>query len=254
MNKPTAIILLAGSGTRLKPLTDNCHKSLLDVQGQSILQRQIASLQKQGIEDFAFVLGHRHKEVKSYIQKNFSQLKASFHLNEIPEQTNTAYSLLLALEKLQGSFLLLDGDVLLSQELYKIICQQTNDNLLLCETAPEKLDDEAVKVQIENISDAYPIITQIGKPVPMQQAAGESIGVGLYQADWNEALTHFLKEEMKNSENWKWYYEDAIQIILNENQSLSRLKLVSTGTEPWVEIDDHTDWNVAHSILWDSGL
>ncbi len=64
--RATTIILAAGQGNRLKPLTENTPKCLLKVGGLPILHRQIESLQKHGIKDIIIVVGFMSEMVKNF--------------------------------------------------------------------------------------------------------------------------------------------------------------------------------------------
>ncbi len=71
MSIQKAVILLAGTGSRLKPLTDSMHKALIPVAGSPILQHQIESLQAIGVTDFHLVLGHRANDIQKFITELF---------------------------------------------------------------------------------------------------------------------------------------------------------------------------------------
>lgn len=241
-----AIILLAGIGSRLKPITDTMHKALIPIQGRTILERQLEQLNCSGITSFHLVLGYRADDIQNFVKKKFPDLHVTFYPNENFAKTNTAYSLNLVLKTFAEPFLLLDGDVLLSESLTRALCRDTTENLLLCETDPAKLDAEAVKVR----AGASGTITEIGKQVALKEAHGESLGVGLYQKDWALALRAYLEHALQHEKNWNWYYEDAMQRMLAHDTAPSPLKILSTGNAVWVEVDDHADLARARSITW----
>jgi NDP-sugar pyrophosphorylase family protein len=62
-----AIILAAGYGNRMRPLTDNKHKTLLPVAGDTIIGRIMDTLSENGINDIVVVTGYRDKELKEYL-------------------------------------------------------------------------------------------------------------------------------------------------------------------------------------------
>ena len=68
---PVSVILAAGIGSRLSPLTDDCPKSLLTVGGSIILERMIRNCLSCGMSQFIFVLGHRADEIKKFVNKTF---------------------------------------------------------------------------------------------------------------------------------------------------------------------------------------
>lgn len=72
-NEITAIIPAAGKGTRMYPITNSLHKSLIHVNGKTLLQRSISILKKAGINRFIVVTGHKEDQVKNYIKNNLSE-------------------------------------------------------------------------------------------------------------------------------------------------------------------------------------
>ena len=71
IEKMKAVILAAGVGSRIKPMTDNCPKCLLKVGDYTILEMMISHIQNCGINEVVFVLGYLQKQIKDYVKKNF---------------------------------------------------------------------------------------------------------------------------------------------------------------------------------------
>ena len=65
-----AVLLAAGVGSRIRPLTDNSPKSLLDVAGKSILQRMLENVEAVGITDVIVITGYLEEQLKDFITKN----------------------------------------------------------------------------------------------------------------------------------------------------------------------------------------
>lgn len=234
-----AIILLAGQGTRLRPLTDNAHKALIDVGGKSILERQLHQLARLGITKAHLILGYRADEVRNFAHTVApNELTLSFAENARYTQTNTGASLLIALEEVRSDFLLMDGDVVMEDALLAQVLEPSDDCLLLCDMDRSKLDVEAVRFSV-TLSGK---INALSKHVPMSDSIGESIGIGLYKAAWREPLMQCLKASLNDSAKHNWYYEDALNAILSEQpNAFAPLKPIPTGSFHWVEIDDHKD-------------
>ena len=98
-----AIILAAGIGSRIQPLTDNCPKSLLKIYDKTILEMMISHIQDCHINDIVFVTGYLEEQIKEYVNINFPDLKAYFVTNEKYAETNTGFSLLLAKDFVENS-------------------------------------------------------------------------------------------------------------------------------------------------------
>lgn len=242
----TAVILLAGMGTRLLPLTQNQHKALIEIGGHCILERQITQLKNHGIKTIHLVLGYREQDIINFITaKNWSNF-VTLHHNTDYKNNNTGASLFITLPFLNDSFLLLDGDVMLEDQLLKPLIEDCTECRFLCDTDTSKLNSEAVRI----LADDAQHIQDISKHVPLNISAGESIGVSLYQKDWIEPLMQTLKTGLASAENHKWYYEDALHVILQSSQkTLSPLHIIPTGNFKWVEIDDHDDLARARKLF-----
>ena len=107
-----AIILAAGIGSRIRPLTDDCPKCLLKVGGVTILERMIANIQACGINEFIFVLGYLDYRIEQFVNATFPSLSAKFVVNYKYAKTNTGYSLMLTEPHTKGSgFVKFDADV-----------------------------------------------------------------------------------------------------------------------------------------------
>ena len=103
-----AIILAAGYGNRMKPLTDATHKTLLSVGGNTIIGRICDGLAANGVLDVAIVTGYRNDELQSYMRANYPHLHLEFVHNARYRETNNIYSMALAFEQMT-----IDDDIIL---------------------------------------------------------------------------------------------------------------------------------------------
>ena len=111
-----ALILAAGKGTRLKPLTNTKPKILLNFGNSNILDYLINCLNENNINDIYVVVGYRSDQIK----KKFKG-KVNFILNKKYNTTNSIYSLFLSKKKLNNSnFFLINGDILISKKYFNI--------------------------------------------------------------------------------------------------------------------------------------
>lgn len=90
-----AIILAAGVGSRIRPLTDNCPKSLLKIGETTIMERMLTNIQKSGINEVIIVLGYLEEQIKTFVNEHFPKLTVHFITNTLYASTNTGYSLML---------------------------------------------------------------------------------------------------------------------------------------------------------------
>lgn len=251
-----AVILLAGTGSRLKPLTDTTHKALLPIGSSTFLERMVDQLSQVGIKHFHLALGYRAHDIKSFAQQKFSDFPITFHNNPRYQTTNNAYSLHLVLNVRTeqcsvptkiDSFLLLDGDLLMSDALINNVIEQApQKSFVVCDTRKERLNEEAMKCLLNDQQE----VILLNKKIPLQQAQGESIGFAGFQKDWLETLKTKLKNTMQDVEKQKnWYYEDVIIDVLATQQAPSPLKCIPTKDEIWTEVDSLQDYEEAKKIF-----
>ncbi|TFG98268.1 hypothetical protein E4H12_06560 [Candidatus Thorarchaeota archaeon] len=113
-----ALVLTAGEGQRLRPLTANRSKSMLMIAGRPVLQYIIDSLVENGIRDIILVVGHGREELIDHYQMGGDQgIRIRYVIQH--EQNGAENAILLAREELEGEeeFLLVNGDVLVEPEM-----------------------------------------------------------------------------------------------------------------------------------------
>ncbi|MDK1378133.1 MULTISPECIES: phosphocholine cytidylyltransferase family protein [unclassified Sinorhizobium] len=108
----TAVILAAGCGSRLRPLTDLRPKPLVEVNGTPILHNALRNLEAVGVKDVTIVVGYRKDDIKYSCGNHFGNLEINYVESSVFDKTGSAYSLWLARHALlTGDIYLLEGDV-----------------------------------------------------------------------------------------------------------------------------------------------
>jgi len=223
-----AIILAAGRGTRLKPLTNKRPKCFVEVNGKPIIEYQIESLIEAGISDIFIVAGYMHEKVSKYLSSKYSII-----INEKYDITNSMYSLWLAKDYLiRSEFLLLNGDVVLKKELIKKIVNYKEKTAALIETGRKIIDGE-MNVIIKN-----GIITAFSKNIDSDIASGESVQITKFSKDDSSKLFNEI-EKIISLGNLKEFPAAAYHVLIAE----SKIWPVYTDGLDWFEIDTIDDYN-----------
>lgn len=245
--KLKAIILAAGVGSRIRPLTDNCPKSLLKIGDYTILEMMITHLQSSGINDIVIVLGYLQQQIKDYIASNFPDVNVQFVINERYEVTNTGYSLMLTEPFVEDcDFIKFDADVVFEQGiLNKLIASEYNN--VLCIDKDINLDAEEIKV----IIDGQGKVLKASKEVAPKDAVGESIGIEKISHATAKRLFSELKLMMQDKENHQAYYEAAYERLIEKDSTFNTLDI--TGLK-WTEIDTLADFDLAKSIFLNNSI
>ena len=108
----TALLLAAGTGKRLQPLTDSIPKCLIEVGGISILERLIDNLCDNGFKRLVIVVGFLGHRIQRFVNEYAGDLEIELITNPLFQTTNNIYSLWLARKNIQESFLLVESDLI----------------------------------------------------------------------------------------------------------------------------------------------
>lgn len=107
----TVLLLAAGTGSRLRPLTQNAPKCLTEVGGRPILERLIHNLRTQGIQRLVVVLGHQGDKIREFLDRKADDMQVDYVFNPDYKTTNNLYSLWLARQQIKEPFLLVESDL-----------------------------------------------------------------------------------------------------------------------------------------------
>jgi choline kinase len=240
--KMKAIILAAGVGSRIRPLTDNCPKCLLKIGGVTILERMLTHIQACGINEVVFVLGYLQEQIESFVKNSFPELDAHFIVNDRYKETNTGYSLMLTEGFIKGSsFVKFDADVVFDQNILESLLASDDQNIL-CIDKEIHLDDEEIKVVVKDGSR----IVKASKTVMPTDAEGESIGIEKIGSETAILLFSELKAMMTRVENHQEYYEGAYELLMAKDIPFHALDI--TGLK-WSEIDTKQDFDAAEKLF-----
>lgn len=238
-----AVILAAGMGSRLAPLTHDRPKVLVEVLGSSFLFRQLELLAHAGIasRDVVVVGGYKiemlHKELAR------GGFDCTVVMNEQFEPWNNFYSLAVAAPALRGhDFLQLDGDTILDDQLLPRIIAAPGAALLAVDCRPD-LDDEMMKVQLAAGSRR---VVAVSKRLDPATCAGEYIGVTKLTAAAAELvfaeLALFPDEKLTHE-----YYEYAFHRLTGSGRL--PFEIVDVHDCKVIEIDNLADLARAEELL-----
>ena len=239
------IVLAAGAGTRLLPLTENLPKTLLAVDGErTILDVAIANLSSAGVEEIVIVTGFAAGEIESRVDD-----LAEYHgvgvttLHNERWDLNNSYSLWLAGAHLERGAVVVNGDTLHPVSVVQRLLQRAEAgpafDVALAIDDRKALGAEEMKVLVD--SDGK--VTRISKEIDPGAAAGEYIGVAYVPAGSAAGVVEAL--EVVWTRDPSLYYEDGFQELADSG---GRIEPVSIGIVEWVEVDDHSDLARARSI------
>jgi choline kinase len=107
----TALLLAAGTGSRLRPLTLDAPKCLTEVSGEPILGRLVDNLRVQGIKRLVVVTGYLDHCIREFLEENAADMQLDYVFNPVYQTTNNIYSLWLAQKTIEEPFVLIESDL-----------------------------------------------------------------------------------------------------------------------------------------------
>ena len=237
------IVLAAGGGTRLRPLTDTLPKTLLPVEGdRTIFELAIANLRAVDITDVVVVTGHGAKLIDDAATELERRYGLTLHpvFNDRYADWNNAYSLWLAREAFRESALLINGDTVHPVQVQEhLLAARGQAPVILALDDHKELGDEEMKVLL----DADGCVQRINKALDPTAVHGEYIGVSLIEAEAADPLADALHATFERDPSL--YYEDGYQLLADRG---GPIRTAAIGTSRWVEVDNHTDLARAREI------
>jgi choline kinase len=236
-----AVIIAAGTGSRLGEYSKDKPKTLVEISGTPILGYTLDNLIREGIKDIVIITGYMGHKIKEFVNKKYSSLNVSYVHNEIYDKTNNIYSIYLARDKLVNSdFLLINSDVLFHGGILQALRRSEKEGVILSVDFSVKLGEEEMKVKVEG--DA---IVEISKKIPPKEADGEYIGLTRVDRSFSEIFFESLEKTMKEKGTGV-FYEEAFQTMIDDG---IKLRYESTQNLPWIEIDTPEDLKIAQEVI-----
>ncbi len=223
-----AIILAAGVGKRLKPLTDEKPKCLIKIGGKTLLARYLEALEGMGIRDVTFVLGHLKEMILEEIEALSGDRGFRFHyLTNEGYKNGSITSLWTARDKLVEETLVMDADVLFHPALLEKLVRSPKATCFLME---EDFTDTGEEMKLFVEGERVIAISKNNKAdTPL---IGEGVGFLKLSAKDGSILKKALKDLIEEG-RLDAEYEEAIDRCLDR----SNMGFESVDGLPWIEID-----------------
>ena len=240
-----AIILSAGQGSRLGHLVDNRPKCLIDFNGRTLLDRQLDTLEANGVLEAVVVTGFHDELVDEAIARRSGGPAVRTVFNPFYKVADNTGSLFMAREELTGDCLVWNGDTLVSDALMARVVD--NDRSGICVTIDRKdsYDDDDMKVVEEGGR-----LKAIGKRLPLDTVNAESIGLLAFRSGGAEQFREAIERAMRTPEGTTiWYLR-----VINHIAQGGDVWTLDINGEEWGEVDFPPDVDAARELTarWDA--
>lgn len=238
-----AIILTAGFGNRMRPLTNDNHKTLLKIGEETILERIINGLIDNDINDIVIVTGYLRDKLTSFINQAYPELNFTFVDNPVYDKTNNIYSMALAFENIEidDDILLIESDLIYHSNIIKELIEDPRDNVALVDKYGSGMDGTVVKIDNGTITQVIP---------PHLQEENFDFSdkyktLNIYKfkkefaaSEFKKLLTYYARVIDDNC-----YYELILGILIYMQREKIHALVISG--DDWAEVDDPNDLNTA---------
>jgi choline kinase len=239
-----AIILSAGQGSRLGHLVDEKPKCLIDFTGRSLLDRQLDTLEANGVREAVVVTGFHDELVNRAIERRGGGPNVRTIYNPFYKVADNTGSLFMAREELSGDCLVWNGDTLVSRSLMARVLGNAQPGICVTIDRKESYDEDDMKVVEEGGR-----LKAIGKRLPLETVNAESIGLLAFRGGGAEQFREAIDKAIRTPEGTTiWYLR-----VIHQVAQAADVWTFDINGEEWGEVDFPVDVENAKALTarWD---
>jgi L-glutamine-phosphate cytidylyltransferase len=236
------IILGAGQGKRLLPLTADIPKALLDIGGSSLIARQIDAFADCGLQEFVVVTGFRAdrmEEALTLIARDRNVTVRTVYNPFFGVADNLA-SCWMARGEMTGNFIQVNGDNLFRADLVQMLLDAAPAPVSVAINRKAAYDADDMKVMTDGGR-----LTEIGKTLPLEAVDAEAIGFYVFRDEGASAYVEALDQSMREPAGLKQWFPSAVGRLAKRIP----VRAVPVNGASWCEIDFPTDLTQARHLV-----
>jgi choline kinase len=240
-----AIILSAGQGSRLGHLVDERPKCLIDFNGRTLLDRQIDTLEANGVNEAVVVTGFHDDRIEETLKLRTGGPEVRTIYNPFYKVADNTGSLYIAREELAGDCLVWNGDTLVSNALMSRVLDNRQPGICVTIDRKSAYDDDDMKVVEEGGQ-----LKAIGKRLALDRVNAESIGLLAFRSGGAERFREAIEKALRTPEGTTIWYLRVIHHLAQE----SDVWTLDIHGEEWGEVDFPPDVEAARALTarWDA--
>jgi choline kinase len=241
-----AVILSAGQGSRLLPLTAERPKCLLPLGPKSLIEWQVDILSRCGVDEIVVVVGFRAALVEDALVKLARKgLRIRTLLNPFYNVADNLGSCWLARQEMGGDFLLANGDTVFEPAVLQRLLRSPAAPITVTIDRKASYDADDMKVHLDGTR-----LLDIGKTLPRAQTDGESIGLLLFRGAGPELFVAAVDRALRTSEGLKSFYLRVIDQLAKSH----RVETATIEGLSWGEVDYPADLQRAERLVAEGRL
>lgn len=237
--KKDIIILAAGIGSRLRPITDELPKCMVPVNGKAIIERVLTQIAKSPVEKTVWVVsGYKEEVLQDFI--NQLGVPVNFVPNPDYNRTNNMYSLNLALKQTdpEAGLVIINADCVYEDAIVNEMLF-SQGNLIAVDTS--QFSEESMKVTVNGNG----FVTAMAKSIPEGEGNHVSMDIYTFNQEFKQRLLNLTNEVIEGGDLNSWT-EVALHMLSQQEQNIG---VADFSGMKWMEIDDHSDLKKAEQIF-----
>ena len=236
------IILAAGQGKRLLPLTAEVPKALLDIGGKSLVQRQIEAFAANGLKDFVVITGYGTERMEQALDVIAKKLDVSVSTvyNPFYAVADNLASCWLAREAMDRDFIQVNGDNVFQGDLVAKLLAAPVVPVSVAINKKDGFDADDMKVMLDGVR-----LTEIGKTLPVDTVDAEAIGFYVFRGAGIQAYRHELELAMRDPMGLRRWFPSAVGSLAKK----LHVSTISITGLRWAEVDFPVDLQQARHLV-----
>ncbi len=238
-----AVILAAGMGIRLRPMTESLPKGLIEVNGKTLLERSLENLKENGIKEVIIVTGFYAGSIRDKFGHNYQGLQLKYVHSTEYESTGSMYSLSLLQGLVDDDIVVLESDLLYDKKAIQTILESPYPNVILVADLLNSGDDVYI------CADENNKLINLGKNISeeeKQKACGALVGITKYSKEYLPIL--FAQAEQDYAQNEKQYHYEECVFSTTKLGHVVHTQFCNDLN--WIEIDNEDDLKRAKEEIY----
>lgn len=239
-----AILLSAGQGSRMLPLTAERPKCLIELSGRTLIEWQIEMLARGGVKRIDVVTGFMTDLVDETLSAiRDPRVEITTRFNPFYKVADNLGSCWIAREAMEGDFLILNGDTLVSEDIVRTVQQGSGWPIAVTVDVKDAYDSDDMKVSREAGVENGRLI-HIGKTLTAEESNAESIGFLAFRGEGAELFRNAVRSAMRTPEGVQHWYLKVIDTLASTGK-VGTLSIEGMG---WAEVDFLNDIEIATKL------
>jgi len=235
-----AILLSAGQGSRMLPLTAERPKCMIDFSGRTLIEWQIEMLARGGVKHIDVVTGFMTDMVDALLDGiDDPRVTIATRFNPFYKVADNLGSCWIVREQMRGDFLILNGDTLVSEEIVTRVQQDHGWPIAVTVDVKDAYDSDDMKVERDGDR-----LARIGKTLTAQQSNAESIGFLAFRDEGVDLFRETVRKAMRTPEGVQHWYLKVIDSLA----PTGKVGTVSIEGQEWAEVDFLNDIEIATAL------